>query len=172
MDRRPPGPAREERRRLRFSPRDRSHRSHRPRLRALRQAGARAARREHLRCRELERHRDRLDLRWPWHLQEVPGPGARRHRPCEPSRHEGIHRRADRRWLAPGLPRECDVQPAHRRASDDDASEGGNGRGRPPGDPAAEPRQALSRARRPEPFRPALRHRPGARRRHRPHRAL
>ena len=53
-------------------------RRHRPGaalVHAVGPGGAGAARRDRLRRGQLERHRDRLDLRWPRHLQEVQGPG-------------------------------------------------------------------------------------------------
>ena len=43
-----------------------------------RPGGPRAARRQRLRRGQLERHRDRLHLRRPWHLQEVQGAGRER----------------------------------------------------------------------------------------------
>ena len=53
----------------------------RPALRALRHGRARAARRDRVRRRVVERHRDRLDLRRSRDVQEVPRPDRGRRRP-------------------------------------------------------------------------------------------
>ena len=61
--------------------------------------------RDRLRRRLLERHRDRLDLRRPRHVQEVPRPDRGRRRPCLAARRARVHARGARRRLAARLPR-------------------------------------------------------------------
>ena len=100
-----------------------------------RPAGAGAARGHPVRRGELERHRDRLHLRRPRHLQEmprqVPADRARARQPRRPR----LHRAGDQGRLAARLP-----DAGHRRrrrggAAADHPAEGGDGRRRPSGDP-------------------------------------
>ena len=130
------------------------------------EGGARARRHDDLRRRELERHRDRLDLRRPRHLQEVQG--ARRStgdvplvavdpRAFTPDELNG--------GLAARLPRAGARGPRGRGAAAADAAEGGARRRRPPRDPAARGPEALPRARGADARGPALRPRARARRR-------
>ena len=118
-------------------------------LRARGRRGARAERHAGVRRRELERHRDRLDLRRPRHVQEVQGAGARgracRSRAVDPRAFSA--RRAARR-LAAGLPRARARRARDRGAAAADAAEGGAGRRRPPRDPAPVGAEAPPRARR------------------------
>ena len=58
-----------------------------------------------LRRRELERHRDRLDVRRPRHVQEVQGADRRRRRAGEHGRPARVQPRRAARRLAAGLPR-------------------------------------------------------------------
>ena len=67
-------------------------------------AGAGPARRHAVRRRELERHRDRLHLRRPRHLQEVQDPDHRRAVLRVAARRPGVLARRAARRLAPGLP--------------------------------------------------------------------
>ena len=110
------------------------------------QGGARPGRHDAVRLRELERRRDRLDLRRPRHLQEVQG--ARRVRPPgavvgRPSR--VLARRAEGR-LAARLPRAGRGGSRRRGAAAADAAEGGARRRRPARDPQAGGAEAPSRA--------------------------
>ena len=78
-----------------------------------RAAGARSVRRDPVRRGQLERHRHRLDLRRPRHLQEVPDQDRRGPARAVQPGHQGLHRRRRSRtaggWPAapppPGTPR-------------------------------------------------------------------
>ena len=69
-----------------------------------RAAGAGSVRRDAVRRRQLERDRDRLDLRRPRHLQEVPGQDRRRPARAVQPGHPGLHAPGDQGRLAAGLP--------------------------------------------------------------------
>ena len=137
-------------------------------LHPLRSRGPGAARRHRLRRGELERHRHRLHLRRPRHLQEVQGPDRRRQRAGPAPRRALLHERAARRRLAAGLPRAGDRRPHRRGPAPDDPAQGGDRRRRSAGDPAAGDPEAVRRAVRADALRPAARPGPAARRYRRP----
>ncbi len=117
--------------------------------------------RQRLRRGELERHRDRLHLRRPRHLQEVQDPGARAGRvPGAPPRRALVHARPARGRLAAGLPGPGHPGPPGRGAAADHPPQGRHPRRRPAGDPAPGRAEAVRRARRAHAVRPA--HRPAA----------
>ena len=107
----------------------------------------------------LERHRHRLHLRRPRHLQEVQGPGRRRHA-CRSPRLDVRTFTADQ--LDDGWRLACLAQATSdldgRRAAADHPAQGRDRRRRPAGDPAAGDPEAVRRARRADARRPA--HRP------------
>ena len=130
-------------------------------LPARRHAGAGAARRHAVRRRELERHRDRLHLRRPRHLQEMQDPDHRRQRARVAARRPRVLARTSC-GPAGGWPagRSGHSRPADRGPAAGDPAEGGDGRSRPPGHPAPRRAEALPGAGRAVAGRPA--DRPGA----------
>ena len=132
--------------------------------RPRRQGGARARRHDALRRGELERRRDRLDLRRPRHVQEVQGRVVSGNAPITPGRSARLHRRGAEERLAARVPRERAGGPHDRGAAAADAAEGGARRRRPARDPAAGRAEALRRAHRADARGPALGSRAGARR--------
>ena len=128
----------------------------------------RPARRHRLRLGVVERHRDRLHLRRPRHLPQVQGPGRGRHGADHPARRPHLQPGPDRPGLAARLPRPGDPRPQGRGPAAHHPAEGGDRRRRPAGDPAAGPAEAVRRARRADPLRPAHRPGPADRRDHRP----
>ena len=96
----------------------------------------------------MERHRDRLHLRRPRHLQQVQGAG-RSTAPCRsPARRSAPSRREqlDDGWRLACLA-QATARPRGRRAAADHPAQGRDRRRRPPGDPAARRAEAVRRAR-------------------------
>ena len=116
-------------------------------LRAGRSRGPRSVGHAHLRRGELERHRDRLDVRRPRDVQEVQGADRRRRRAREHRRPARVQPGRAARRLAARLPRARARGPDRARAAAADAAEGGAGRRRPARDPAARGAEAPPRAR-------------------------
>ena len=140
-------------------------------LRARRRPPARGAgaRRGHaVRRRELERHRRRLHLRRPRHVQASAGCGSSRATSRVAARPARVRPGRAARRLAAGLPGPGRAGPAGRGAAAGHPAEGGHGRRRPPGDPAPRPAEALRDAARADAVRPAHRRRAAARRAARP----
>ena len=133
------------------------------RRRPRRQGGARARGHDDLRRRELERRRDRLDLRRSRHVQEVQGQGHLRARADQLGRPARVHDRRAEERLAARVPRDDAGRPDDRGAAAADAAEGGARRRRAPRDPAAGGAEALRRARRGDAHRPGVRSRAAAR---------
>ncbi len=127
----------------------------RPAVRAQRPPGAGARRGERVRRRELERHRHRLHLRRPRHLQEVQGADAGRGGGAVGAGHPRVLPRRTARRLAAGLPGAGRRRRADRRPPAGHPAQGGHRRGRPPGHPAARGAEALPGAGRAVPGRPA-----------------
>ena len=111
--------------------------------------------RDPLRRGELERHRHRLDLRRPRHVQEVQGPDPGRHRAGVRARRPRVHARRAAGRLAAGLPARSPRRPGGRGAAADHPAEGGHRRRRPAGDPAPGGAEAVPGAGRAVAVRPA-----------------
>ena len=118
-----------------------------PAVRRRDQGGARPGRHDAVRLRELERDRDRLDVRRSRHLQEVQGARV-------VGRAGGVERRPARvlarraaRGLAARVPRAGRARRRRRGAAAADAAEGRARRRRPARDPAPRGAEALPRAR-------------------------
>ena len=122
-----------------------------------------------LRRRELERHRDRLDLRRSRHLQEVQGADRRR---LGAGVSGSTQRSFTNEQLGLGWRLACLAQATTDLVVDvpplDDPTQGSDRRRRPAGDPAAGDPEAVRRADRADPVRPADRPGPAARRDRRP----
>ena len=111
------------------------------------EGGARSGRDDALRRGELERDRDRLDLRRPRHLQEVQGARRRGEGAALARRPARVLDRGAEGGLAARLPRAGGGGPRRRGAAALLAAEGGARRRRPARDPAARGAEALPRAR-------------------------
>ncbi len=130
--------------------------------------GPRAERDARVRRGELERDRDRLDLRRPRDVQEVQGADRLRRRPGRPAGPAGVHDGRAPRGLAARVPRERPRRSGRRGAAAADPPEGGAGGRRAARDPAPGGPEAPPRARRADDGGSALRSTAGARRARRP----
>ena len=139
-----------------------------PAVPARRRRGSSAERHAGVRRRELERDRDRLDLRRPRNLQEVQGSGRLGRRARRRDRPARVHAERAARGMAAGVPGRCTRRPRDRGAAAADAAEGSARGGRPPRDPAPVGAEATPRARRADTRGSALRPPARARRDRRP----
>ena len=118
-----------------------------PEVPARRRRVPRAERHAGVRRRQLERDRDRLDLRRLRHLQEVQGAGRLRvELPVGSVDPRAFTRGRAGGRLAAGLPRDGARGPGRRGAAAADAAQGRAGRRRPPRDPAPVGAEAPRRA--------------------------